>query len=745
MAWNLSLILEMISPVFKPLFLFFLLASSIAKGLCMVSAQAAWTGIGTNQARKDNLADLNAKFHSQNRGVNFVSTICTLTLIHIIGNHPKMVLSLFVTSMCIHVGINMRVAQVQLYKDLNLLRFQVVYFEWQRSGVFLTPRQANDREPLFPVTDFFGPWVTLGYPIDKFSFSEVSHAIQEAVDKKRDFALLMPELKKAYILLHPNVTSKEKLHAVYEVFQRWYPGPSGSHFELFYTGLASADSIMLVLFETPAGYAVFKLLDEKKLKKSKSLYEDFQTLDQASTVVKLKAFQKFEDTTEALTAATASVEGKISKGLKKILKKLIAEDAHEQLAIADAKLGGVIKEKMNISCVASSAVQELMRGIRMQMDGLISVPKREMTAMSLGLAHRSENGKVRWKRWIDSARLSRYKLKFSPDKVDTMIVQAVSLLDDLDKELNNYIMRAKEWYGWHFPELSKVVTDNIAYIRTVQTIGMRSTIESADLSGVLPEEVEEEVKNVAEISMGTEISDDDLKNILCLCEQLKGKVSRMLAAKAALACRVDALGEEASSELGINHRAKLEARIRQLEGGAMTRLSPCPFRFRFYLFICCFSITDEVGIYPVSKDSTIPTSGAKREAPEGEDEDAPKPKKKKVKIDVDQDGSAIISEVVVGATKEEDEGEGSKKKKKKKKSSVSEEVEVKVEPVEEGTPEEVPTSEKKKKKKKSKGGASSQEEEEEKPVAAEDSAPSSASPVKKKKKKKVKQEEEDTN
>lgn len=39
--------------------------------------------------------------------------------------------------------------------------------------------------------------------------------------------------------------------------------------------------------------------------------------------------------------------------------------------------------------------------------------------------------------------LSRYKLKFSPDKVDTMIVQAIALLDDLDKEINIYSMRVK--------------------------------------------------------------------------------------------------------------------------------------------------------------------------------------------------------------------------------------------------------------------------------------------------------------
>lgn len=41
-------------------------------------------------------------------------------------------------------------------------------------------------------------------------------------------------------------------------------------------------------------------------------------------------------------------------------------------------------------------------------------------------------------------------------QVDTMIVQAIGLLDDLDKELNTYAMRVREWYGWHFPEMTKV-------------------------------------------------------------------------------------------------------------------------------------------------------------------------------------------------------------------------------------------------------------------------------------------------
>jgi len=53
-----------------------------------------------------------------------------------------------------------------------------------------------------------------------------------------------------------------------------------------------------------------------------------------------------------------------------------------------------------------------------------------------------------------------------------MIVQAISLLDDLDKELNNYVMRAREWYGWHFPELGKIVSDNMAFAKLIKAMGM---------------------------------------------------------------------------------------------------------------------------------------------------------------------------------------------------------------------------------------------------------------------------------
>ena len=36
------------------------------------------------------------------------------------------------------------------------------------------------------------------------------------------------------------------------------------------------------------------------------------------------------------------------------------------------------------------------------------------------------------------------------------LLQAIALLDTLDKDVNTFVMRVREWYSWHFPELVKV-------------------------------------------------------------------------------------------------------------------------------------------------------------------------------------------------------------------------------------------------------------------------------------------------
>ena len=52
-----------------------------------------------------------------------------------------------------------------------------------------------------------------------------------------------------------------------------------------------------------------------------------------------------------------------------------------------------------------------------------------------------------------------------------MIIQAISIIEDLDKEINNYMMRLKEWYGWHFPEMQKIIADGIVYAKIIKKSG----------------------------------------------------------------------------------------------------------------------------------------------------------------------------------------------------------------------------------------------------------------------------------
>lgn len=49
-------------------------------------------------------------------------------------------------------------------------------------------------------------------------------------------------------------------------------------------------------------------------------------------------------------------------------------------------------------------------------------------------------------------------------------LQAIALLDTLDKDVNTFVMRVREWYGWHFPELVKIVPDNYQYARVALVI-----------------------------------------------------------------------------------------------------------------------------------------------------------------------------------------------------------------------------------------------------------------------------------
>ena len=235
---------------------------------------------------------------------------------------------------------------------------------------------------------------------------------------------------------------------------------------------------MFVLIETAAGYA---LLDADK---------NATKVSQVS----LKAFHPFTTTQSALQAMLHCVDNSVDPNLQSFLKKQV-KDA----IMVDKHLAPQLKE---IKVVHMES--KIRRFIQQNLSELLK--ENNVKEMQLGLAHA----------------MARYKLKFSADKLDTMIIQAVALLDDLDKQVNTYAMRVKEWYGWHFPELAKIVVDNAAYAKFVLLCGIRTNMAQVhdQLSTIMPLEVEEQVIKASEMSMGTEINENDIKAIKHLATQV---------------------------------------------------------------------------------------------------------------------------------------------------------------------------------------------------------------------------------
>jgi len=51
-------------------------------------------------------------------------------------------------------------------------------------------------------------------------------------------------------------------------------------------------------------------------------------------------------------------------------------------------------------------------------------------------------------------------------------------------------------------------------------LGMRENAKSIDLSSILSPALEDQVKTAAEISMGTEIAEDDIQHIVQMCDEV---------------------------------------------------------------------------------------------------------------------------------------------------------------------------------------------------------------------------------
>ena len=129
---------------------------------------------------------------------------------------------------------------------------------------------------------------------------------------------------------------------------------------------------MYVLFETPGGYGLFRVMDDSLLKDNGKLKKHLQDASSAQRALSLVDFHKFTNTTEALSASTALVESKLHTSLRRFLRKQMKGKKDFVLGVSDTKLGRAISSKLDCTIAADENVQALLRGIRLHLDSWLS-------------------------------------------------------------------------------------------------------------------------------------------------------------------------------------------------------------------------------------------------------------------------------------------------------------------------------------------------------------------------------------
>ncbi|XP_051955475.1 nucleolar protein 56 [Xyrauchen texanus] len=263
--------------------------------------------------------------------------------------------------------------------------------------------------------------------------------------------------------------------------------------------------LLHVLFEHAAGYALIAVKEVEEIGMLlPQVEESVLNVGKFSTVVRLSAFFPFKSAQGALENINAISEGVVHADLKLFLETNLPSGGKKKpmLGVSDAKLGAALQEELELSIQTGGVVAEIIRGVRLHFHSLVKgLTAQAASKAQLGLGHS----------------YSRAKVKFNVNRADNMIIQSIALLDQLDKDINTFSMRVREWYGYHFPELIKIVSENSTYCKMARLIGNRKELSEERLEAI--EEITmdsakaQAILEASRSSMGMDISPIDLINI----------------------------------------------------------------------------------------------------------------------------------------------------------------------------------------------------------------------------------------
>lgn len=228
--------------------------------------------------------------------------------------------------------------------------------------------------------------------------------------------------------------------------------------------------------------------------------------DEQKRVVGKTFFPK--DPQAAAKLAVAAESGSLPEEAYSLLRSL-RDSGYDVMVFENAELAKEAEKRLNVK-VEVSKPSEAGEHLRSRGDVL---------AVELGFVN--DMGELKaWTRDV-AMEVAKLRVKVAVEKRDLMVAQAIQALDDLEKTLNLFMGRLREWYGIHFPELDRLVEKHETYARLVMKLGNRRnyTCEALEAEEV-PKARAEHVFSAAQTSMGADVSDVDMSQIIAFSRSI---------------------------------------------------------------------------------------------------------------------------------------------------------------------------------------------------------------------------------
>lgn len=209
-------------------------------------------------------------------------------------------------------------------------------------------------------------------------------------------------------------------------------------------------------------------------------------------------------------------DGILSSEIKSLVNRLLKKD-FDNFSFENIEIAKTIKKNIKVEVEAIKSSE--LKNLRLKM---------KQIAIESGFVNTPEE-LVSWNRNV-GMELAKIRIKGASEKRDLIIAQAIQTLDDLDRTVNLFVGRLREWYGVHFPELDRLVDKHETYARLVMNIGKRENFSISNLENeLIQEERAKKIFKAAVNSMGAGMAEEDLqqiqdlsKNVLNFYELRKG-------------------------------------------------------------------------------------------------------------------------------------------------------------------------------------------------------------------------------